>query len=102
MTKKKKQEKKEENVEFDARSYALGLTHGRTRAVYLIKLCLDGFKDVLTDDEAFSDFDEVTAQRKKNSCEISADACNFVLSFVTESWDDKLAKPTKEEVKSDD
>ena len=52
------------DANLDKKSYELGLAHGHSRALYLIKLCLDGYKEAAADPSAmkehFPDDDDIT------------------------------------------
>lgn len=87
-----------DNAILDRRSYELGLAHGHTRALYLIKLCLDGYKEASEDKEGLQKVypkdDEVTLQGRMMGLEVHADAAEFILGYVSSVWDgpDELEK----------
>ena len=80
------------DANLDKKSYELGLAHGHSRALYLIKLCLDGYKDAAADPSAmkehFPDDDDITLENKRVGLEVHADAIEFVLGFVHSQWEE--------------
>lgn len=93
MPKKRKPKKpKEKPFSPDIDSIAMGLKLGKSRAMYLLNETVNGFKDMLADDSAFDDFDDITAEGKRNAVESSLSAARWILQYVDEAWD----KPPEE------
>ncbi len=94
------------DANLDKKSYELGLAHGHSRALYLIKLCLDGYKEAAADPSAmkehFPDDDDITLENKRVGLEVHADAVEFVLGFVHSQWEETALDKVREEATTEE
>lgn len=83
--KNKKGNKIQDN--FSLQSAAMGLTLGKSRAMYLLNETVNGFRDMLNDDQAFADFDDVTAEGKREAVKASLKTGTWIMQYVDQAWD---------------
>ena len=73
---------------FHSKSFEAGLLHGKTRALYLVKLCFDGYAEAYSDKEFLKDEkDEIARERMRESVKCRAAAADFILGYVSSFWD---------------
>jgi hypothetical protein len=94
MTKKKSKKSSstpkglEKIKNFHSLSYEAGVSHGKTKALYLIKLCLDGYAEAYSDEKFLEqEEDEVARERMRESVKCRAAAADFILGYVSSMWD---------------
>jgi hypothetical protein len=85
MPKKNKKGNKIQDKDIEA--VAMGLTLGKSRAMYLLNETVNGFRDMLNDDQAFADFDDVTAEGKREAVKASLKTGTWIMQYVDQAWD---------------
>ena len=89
---KKNNKKKTEGLDkiknFHSLSYEAGVSHGKIKALYLIKLCFDGYAEAYSDEKFLKEEkDELARERMRESVKCRAAAADFILGYVSSMWD---------------